>query len=115
MALAAHSIPSFTISSSDLLSGILDSHPPTAIVTHAELLPQLLELIYDAGEVGQHHTIVVVGEPTPQAMATVTSTVKVLNWDDVESDGMKVQKNLSPIPSTFISLNHESDFPQISH
>ncbi|KIY67707.1 acetyl-CoA synthetase-like protein [Cylindrobasidium torrendii FP15055 ss-10] len=98
LALASHSIPSFTISSSDVLSSVLDSHPPSAIIADAHFLPTLLELIYDAGEVGQHHTIIVVGEPTRQAMASVASSVKVYSWDDVEREGTKTQKILSPIP-----------------
>ncbi|KAF9050711.1 hypothetical protein BDZ89DRAFT_1057149 [Hymenopellis radicata] len=123
MALASHSIPSFTISSPTLLSGILDSHPPTVIITHAELLPQLLELIYDAGEAGQHHTIVIVGDPSPQAMATVASKVKVLRWDDVEREGVKSQKILSPIPkpsdvftvSFFTGANGQMQGAQLTH
>ncbi len=99
MALAMHSIPSFTIAATNLLTGILESHPPTVIVTHAELLLQLLELIYDAGESDQHHTIIIVGEPSAQAMARVASKVKVLKWEDVEREGVKTEKILSPVPS----------------
>jgi len=98
LALASHSIPSFTVSSSNLLSPVLESHPPSAIITHAEFLHQILEVIYDAGE-GGHHTIIVVGEPSPQALASVASQVKVLKFSDVERDGVRVEKILSPPPS----------------
>ena len=50
LALASHSIPSFTLTSKALLSPFLDSHPPSAIITDAEFLPHLLELIYDIHE-----------------------------------------------------------------
>lgn len=100
MALASHSIPSFTLSTANLLSDVLDSHPPDAIITEAALLPQLLELIYDAGA-GSRHTIVVVGEPAPGAMAIVASNVKVIKFEDVEREGVKVEKILSPVPSQF--------------
>lgn len=98
LALAAHSIPSFTLTSSNLLAAVLQSHPPTAIITHSEHLPQLLELIYDNGELNRNHTIIVVGEPSAQAMATVASRVKVLKWADVEREGVRVEKILSPVP-----------------
>ncbi|KAK7466955.1 hypothetical protein VKT23_004019 [Stygiomarasmius scandens] len=98
LALASHSIPSFTLTASQLLSPVLESHPPSAIITNAELLPSLLELIYDGGENTQKYTIVVVGEPSAHAMASVASKIRVLRWDDVEREGNKVEKILSPIP-----------------
>ncbi|KAK0228337.1 hypothetical protein IW262DRAFT_1350397 [Armillaria fumosa] len=123
MALAMHSIPSFTIAATNLLAGILESHPPTVIVTHAELLLQLLELIYDAGESDQHHTIIIVGEPSAQAMARVASKVKVLKWEDVEREGVKTEKILSPVPkpsdvftvSFFASGNGQMQGAQLTH
>ncbi|KAJ7489896.1 hypothetical protein B0H11DRAFT_2010871 [Mycena galericulata] len=98
LALASHSIPSFTLSASNLLSSVLESHPPSAIITHASMLTQVLELIYDAGEANRNHTIVVVGEPSAQAMASVASKVKVLKWADVEREGIRVEKTISPLP-----------------
>ncbi|KAJ3781903.1 hypothetical protein GGU10DRAFT_93356 [Lentinula aff. detonsa] len=98
LALSSHSIPSMTLAASNLLSPVLDTHPPSAIITHAEFLPTLLELIYDAGEEGRHHTIVVVGEPSSRVMASVASKVKVLLWTDVEREGFKVPKIMSPLP-----------------
>ncbi|KDR73413.1 hypothetical protein GALMADRAFT_212330 [Galerina marginata CBS 339.88] len=98
LALASHSISSITLSSSKLLSPVLDAHPPSAIVTHAFLLPQLLELIYDSSEHQTEHTIIVVGEPTPQAMASVASNVKVYKFAELEREGFKVEKILSPLP-----------------
>ncbi|KAF8212433.1 hypothetical protein K438DRAFT_1567350 [Mycena galopus ATCC 62051] len=98
LALASHSIPSFTLSAANLLSSVLESHPPSAIITHASMLTQILELIYDAGEGGRNHTIVVVGDPSPQAMASVASKVNVLKWSDVEREGVRVEKIISPLP-----------------
>ncbi|KAJ3829994.1 hypothetical protein F5880DRAFT_1518298 [Lentinula raphanica] len=98
LALSSHSIPSMTLATPNLLSPVLDTHPPSAIITHAEFLPTLLELIYDAGEEGRHHTIVVVGEPSSRVMASVASKVKVLLWTDVEREGVKVPKIMSPLP-----------------
>ncbi|KAE9406368.1 hypothetical protein BT96DRAFT_915352 [Gymnopus androsaceus JB14] len=98
LALSSHSIPSMTLTSPNLLSPVLETHPPSAIITHAEFLPTLLELIYDAGEEGRHHTIVVVGEPSANVMASVASKVKVLVWADVEREGIKNSKIMSPLP-----------------
>lgn len=88
-----------TLAAANLLSPVLDTHPPSAIITHAEFLSTLLELIYDAGEEGRHHTIVVVGEPSSRVMASVASKVKVLLWTDVEREGFKVPKIMTPLPS----------------
>ncbi|KAF8160591.1 hypothetical protein BJ912DRAFT_1150914 [Pholiota molesta] len=98
LALASHSIKSITLSSSTLLSAVLDTHQPSAIITHAFLLPQLLELIYDSDGRHTEHTFIVVGEPTPQVMASVASNVKVLKFADLEHEGFKVEKILSPVP-----------------
>lgn len=104
LALAAHSIPSFTLTSADLLAPVLEAHPPSVILTQAELLPQLLELIYDSGESTREHYIVVVGEPSTKALATVASKIKVLKFAEVEREGIRVEKTLSPQPSKHLSL-----------
>src|SRR5579863_10513507 len=61
LALASHSIPSFTLASPSLLSPVLESHAPSAIIVDGSILPQALELIYELNE-DEHHYIVVVGE-----------------------------------------------------
>ncbi|RDB24239.1 Long-chain-fatty-acid--CoA ligase 5 [Hypsizygus marmoreus] len=99
LALASHSIQSFTLSSSKLLSYVLESHVPSAIITHADLLPQILELIYESDDRSGNHTIIVVGEPSARTMASVASNVKVLNFVDVEREGVKVEKIISPLPN----------------
>ncbi|KAF8892593.1 hypothetical protein BD779DRAFT_1436906 [Infundibulicybe gibba] len=98
LALAAHSIKSHTLSALNLLSPFLESHNPSAIITQAELLPQILELIYDHG--GEtSYTIIVVGEPSSQALASVASRVKVLKFSEVEREGVRVEKIISPLPN----------------
>jgi hypothetical protein len=72
LALAAHGIPSFTLTSLSLLSEVLESHPPSAIVTHASFLPQLLELIYDSAE-GEHHTVIVVGDASAPTVCSTSN------------------------------------------
>ena len=100
LALASHSITSLTLSSATLLSPVLESYAPSAIITHAFFLPQLLELIYETEEKrSTEYLVVVVGEPTPQAMSSVASNIKILSFASLEREGVKVEKVLSPLPS----------------
>ncbi|KAF8644958.1 hypothetical protein AX16_008161 [Volvariella volvacea WC 439] len=114
LALATHSIVSYTLHSSDLLSQVLESRHPSAIITHAHLLPQLLELIYDA-ETRIPHTIIVVGEPSSSAMASVASQIKILKFSELEREGNRVEKILSPVPKPSdvftVHLFRKSDGP----
>ncbi|KAF8803563.1 hypothetical protein BYT27DRAFT_7195406 [Phlegmacium glaucopus] len=98
LALASHSITSLTLSSVTLLPTVLESHALSAIVTHAFFLPQLLELIYETDKRTTEHIIVVVGEPSAQAMSSVASNIKILRFADLEREGVKVEKVLSPLP-----------------
>jgi long-chain acyl-CoA synthetase len=92
-----------------LLSPILESYAPSAIITHAFFLPQLLELIYETEEKRTtEYVVVVVGEPTPQAMSSVASNIKILSFANLEREGVKVEKVLSPLPS--LSLFKVSTF-----
>ncbi|KAK1232980.1 hypothetical protein PQX77_003894 [Marasmius sp. AFHP31] len=102
MALASHSITSLTITDPSLVDAVLESHPPAAIIAHADLLPHLLEMIYESHDKddGKQHIVIVVGEPSTRAMASVASKVKVLLWADVEREGVKTEKILSPVPKT---------------
>ncbi|KZT28514.1 acetyl-CoA synthetase-like protein [Neolentinus lepideus HHB14362 ss-1] len=96
LALASHSIASFTLTSLDLLTPVLERHPPSAIITHGSFLPQLLELIYDSAESSGHHTIIVVGEaPTGPKML---SGVRVLKWEDIEKNGRDTETIISAAP-----------------
>ncbi|TFY80841.1 hypothetical protein EWM64_g3171 [Hericium alpestre] len=97
IALASHSIPSFTLSSPSLLSSVLDKHPPTAIVIDAGFLPNVLELIYDTNELA-HHVVIVVGEPDRKALAEAAQHIKLVRWADVEAEGKVGQKITSPAP-----------------
>jgi len=101
LALASHSITSLTLSSATLLSPVLESYAPSAIITHAFFLPQLLELIYETEEKRTtEYIVVVVGEPTPQAMSSVASNIKILSFANLEREGVKVEKVLSPLPKS---------------
>ncbi|KAI0340515.1 acetyl-CoA synthetase-like protein [Trametopsis cervina] len=96
LALSLHSIPSFTLTSSALLSQVLDDHPPSAIITHASFLPQLLELVYDANE-DSHHTIIVVGDPDEKVLRS-SGQARLLRWDDIEGQGAGTEPVQTPAP-----------------
>ena len=93
LALASHSIPSFTLSSLELLSPVLENHPPSAIVLHADFLPQLLELIHDSNE-SIHHTVIVVGEVDVKKYLRGFGALRLLKWDEVERQG--AQEKIEP-------------------
>jgi len=63
-----------------------------------------LEIIYDSnsGHQKAEHTIIVLGEPTAQMMASVASNIKVYRFDELEREGVKREKVLSPIPSALL-------------
>jgi len=121
LALASASIPSLVLTSLSLLSPVLDTHPPAAIVTHADLLPHLLELIYDSLE-SDHHTIIVVGE-FESNIAESLHQIKLLRWDDVEREGARGDKVTFQDPrpedvfsvSFFTSQSGELQGAQLTH
>lgn len=74
-----------------LLSQVLDEHPPSAIITHAEFLPHLLELIYDDTHEGSHHTVIVIGEFSAKLEKT-SDQVRLLRWTQVELQGAQMEQ-----------------------
>ncbi|KAF7970736.1 hypothetical protein HWV62_23128 [Athelia sp. TMB] len=97
LALAAHSIPSFTLTAPALLSPVLETHPPTAIITAGAFLPHVLELIYDSRE-SEHHTVVVVGPYDANIAAKAGASIRVLRWADVEAEGARGELVVSAPP-----------------
>ncbi|OCH95584.1 acetyl-CoA synthetase-like protein [Obba rivulosa] len=91
LALASNSIPSFTLNSLSLLSPVLDTHPPSAIITHAQFLPFLLELIYDSRE-SSHHKIIVVGEPDGKDV----KDLPLFRFDEIEREGVSIDSDGDP-------------------
>lgn len=88
LALAKHSITSMTLCSSKLLSRVLETHPPTAIITDAEFIPLLLEQIYDAAE--HDHKIIVVGKYEGKHHSESAGRVEVVPWAQIETDGANI-------------------------
>lgn len=100
LALASSSIPSFVITSLVLLSSVLQTHPPSAIVLHANFLANVLELILD-DRVSSHHTLIIVGDdPLPAHLEKVK--VKIFKWSDLEKRGSGKDAVASTIPGACI-------------
>src|SRR6267154_1402950 len=97
LALASHSIRSLTLSSSSLLSPVFESHLPTAIIVHGNLLLHTLELIYELNESG-NHLVIVVGEVDENAVTKWSQHVKLVRWADLEAQGKEAPLITSPNP-----------------
>ncbi|TEB37645.1 hypothetical protein FA13DRAFT_1726756 [Coprinellus micaceus] len=54
------------------------------------MLPAILELLYEYTERSVQHTIVVVGAPSAQALASVASNITILKFADVEREGVRL-------------------------
>ncbi|CCM03866.1 uncharacterized protein FIBRA_06016 [Fibroporia radiculosa] len=106
LALASYSVPSFMITSLSLLSSVIETHPPSVIITHASFLPHLLELILDSND-STHIAIVVVGESNGK---DVPGHVQLLKWDDVELHGSRLEQLpfATPNPKDVLSVSFYS-------
>jgi len=100
LALASHSIPSFTLSSPSLLSPVLESHPPSAIIVDGSILPHILELIYELNE-HEHHYVVVVGDTDENMLSKASEHIKIVRWSDVEAQGKAAAPITSPAPGDY--------------
>ncbi|KAH9946257.1 acetyl-CoA synthetase-like protein [Epithele typhae] len=96
LALASHSIPSFTLSDLSILNHVLEAHPPSLIITEAHFVRHLLEIIYDSNE-SEHHSIIVVGDLSNAKLPRIDN-IKLLKWEDVEVQGASVEKPALPSP-----------------
>jgi long-chain acyl-CoA synthetase len=97
LALASHSIPSFTLTSPTLLAPVLEAHPPTAIVIDAGFVPHVLELLFDAAEAA-HHVVVVVGELDKQTASRIANRIRLVRWSDIEAEGASGEQLAPPTP-----------------
>jgi long-chain acyl-CoA synthetase len=103
LALASHSIPSVTLSSPSLLSPVLESHFPSAIIVEGSLLPHTLELIYELYEFERHSVVIVVGEMDENVLSNTSGQIEVARWADIEAQGKAAPVIISPVPG-----NHHS-------
>jgi hypothetical protein len=87
----------------EFLAPVLRHHPPSAIICHADLMSQLLELIAESHELSR---LIVVGqnaEAKEQLAAWTVSAVKFFNWYEIERVGEE-EKSFS-LPSLSMYIN----------
>ena len=89
------------MSSSAVPPSIFDKYPASAIITNADFVPRLLDLIYKSNARTDSYTIIVVGEVDHQIMPGVASNLRILPFDDVERGGYRMDRVVMPIPCTF--------------
>lgn len=94
LAFAAKSITTMTISSSELLAEVLDSHPPSAIITDSDFLSHIVEQIYDLNR-HNHTTVIVVGD-LGGVGTSLAKEMDIIKFSDIEKDGSSNPAGLSP-------------------
>lgn len=109
LALSKIMVPSFTISSLEFLAPVLEHYPPSAIVCHVDLVPQLLELIADSNE-SSHHKLFVVGRNSEaEAHLTAQASLQKHSWEDLELTGAGIDMDLpTPKPSNTVTIGFYS-------
>ncbi|KAF7777471.1 hypothetical protein Agabi119p4_3543 [Agaricus bisporus var. burnettii] len=118
-ALATHSVISVTLNSQDLLKRVLESQSFSAIIASPEIVPRVLETIYASSFNSRSHTIVIVGDVSQQTLASVASNIKILKFNEVEREGIKVDKLVSKLPEpsdiyTMTYLSNEAGQLQVA-
>jgi len=107
LALASLSIVSYTVSSTAIISSVMNQHPTSAIIATAEFVPRVLDLIYKSEANKTHIAVIVVGEVNHQMMAGVASNIRLLGFSDVERNGYCADRVLTSPP-------HASDVFSVS-
>ncbi|PFH46356.1 hypothetical protein AMATHDRAFT_70077 [Amanita thiersii Skay4041] len=109
LALSSRSIVSYTLSSILILSSVLEQHPVSTIITHATLLPRLLEFILGKPR-PELLSVIVVGDTTPQASV---GKFKFLLYNEVEREGLREQNivRLTPHASDIFTISFTSVEP----
>jgi long-chain acyl-CoA synthetase len=76
-------VPTITLSSSVLLTQVLESHPPNAIIVDASFLERVLELL---AESSSDVVVVVVNDKTGELKRLKSKTrSRLVPWEDLES------------------------------
>jgi len=110
LALSKINVPSFTIASLEFLAPVLEHYPPSAIVCHADLATQILEIISDSNEHAHHQLIVIGRNAESDAHLTSQRALKTHRWEELLEAG-KQETNVAlptPKPSDVITVAFHS-------
>lgn len=94
IACAAKAITTMTVAFPELLTEILDKHPPSAIITDSSFLSHIVEQIYDLNK-HSHTTVVIVGDPGSIG-AKLANEINLIQFSDIEKEGGSNPADLSP-------------------
>jgi hypothetical protein len=83
----------------ELLAPVLEHYPPSAIVCHADLVTQLLEIISDSNEHAHHQLIVVGRNSEADGHLASQRALKVRRWEELIDVGEKETNATLPTPS----------------
>ncbi|KAF8590544.1 acetyl-CoA synthetase-like protein [Ramaria rubella] len=98
LALANHSIVSFTLTEISLLIPTLEKHAPTTIIIQQSFLEHILEHVADLRQ-SAHHTIIVLGDNKQTSdLHSQRSGIRILRWEDLENQGKIMLKPSTPSP-----------------
>lgn len=106
LALAAIAVPSVTLASLNLLNDVLEKHPPSAIVLHADFLMHVLEHLSDASG-AEKHVVIVVGELRTDVRRHAQQLgVTVFQWEDIRQRGIEGKAELPAVqPSDLLNIS----------
>lgn len=88
LALARLSVPVLTVTRLDLITPVIETYPPTAIVVPFTFLDHLLELVFDHMQEGTSITVIVLGDENNASKTKTEKTgIPIVRWEDlVETD-----------------------------
>ncbi|KAG8970346.1 hypothetical protein FRC03_009619 [Tulasnella sp. 419] len=97
LAFASLSVPTLTLTRLNILSSVLDTYPPSAIVVQLSFLDPTLELLSENKET-QNITVIVVGDHNKWSDDKgKRAGVNVVRWEDLVEAGLKSEEALPKI------------------
>ncbi|KZV90421.1 acetyl-CoA synthetase-like protein [Exidia glandulosa HHB12029] len=105
LALAAIAVPSVTLATLDLLSDVLDKHPPSAIVVHGDFFMHVLELLAESAS-ASNYVVIVLGDLRTDARRHAQQLgVTVFHWNDISARGTEEKAELPAVqPSDLFTI-----------
>ncbi|KAG8895979.1 hypothetical protein FRC01_012093, partial [Tulasnella sp. 417] len=110
LALARLSVPVLTVTRLDLITPVIETYPPTAIVVPFAFLDNLLELVFDHVQEGTSITLIVLGDQNNVSKTKTEKTgIPVVRWEDlVETEvGNSLESLQEPSPNDVFTVTFD--------
>lgn len=110
LALARLSVPVLTVTRLDLITPVIETYPPTAIVVPLTFLDHLLELVFDHIQEGTSITLIVLGDQNNVSKAKTEKTgIPIVRWEDlVETEvGSSLEGLQEPSPNDVFTVTFD--------